>query len=42
MGKINPKPFITHHFSLHEINEGFETFIQRKGGALKVIIHPND
>ncbi|MBI5305668.1 MAG: alcohol dehydrogenase catalytic domain-containing protein [Chloroflexi bacterium] len=40
-GKICAKPLITHHFSLEQINEGFQTFIQRKGGALKVIIQPN-
>lgn len=40
-GKIQGKPLITHHFPLDRINEGFETFIQRKGGAIKVIIHPN-
>lgn len=42
MGKILAKPLITHHFPLNNINEGFDTFIQRKGGALKVIIHPNE
>lgn len=41
LGKIEAKPFITHHFSLDDINEGFDTFINRKGGALKVIIEPN-
>jgi threonine dehydrogenase-like Zn-dependent dehydrogenase len=40
-GKIVAKPLITHHFPLEEVNEGFQTFIQRKGGALKVIIQPN-
>lgn len=42
LGKIKAKPLITHHFPLDEINQGFDTFIKRKGGALKVIIHPND
>lgn len=42
MNKIKATPLITHHFPLDEINEGFDTFINRKGGALKVIIHPND
>lgn len=41
IGKLQAKPLITHHFSLDDINEGFDTFINRKGGALKVIIHPN-
>lgn len=40
-GKIQAKPLITHHFPLARIIEGFDTFIQRKGGALKVIIRPN-
>ncbi len=39
-GKIDCKPIITHEFPLEEINEGFETFIQRKGDAIKVVIHP--
>jgi len=42
MGKIQAKPLITHHFPLDEINDAFDTFIQRKGGALKVIIQPNN
>ena len=40
-GKICAKPLITHRFPLEQINEGFQTFIQRKEGALKVIIQPN-
>ncbi len=40
-GKICAKPLITHHFDLEHINDGLQTFIQRKDGALKVIIHPN-
>jgi len=41
MGKIQAKPLITHHFPLVDFNEALNTFIERKGGALKVIIHPN-
>ena len=41
MGKIQAKPLITHHFPLSQINEAFDTFIQRKGGAIKVIVEPN-
>jgi threonine dehydrogenase-like Zn-dependent dehydrogenase len=40
-GKIVAKPMITHHFPLEQINDGLQTFIQRKGGALKVIVQPN-
>lgn len=41
-GKIKAKPLITHHFPLDKIHEGFDTFINRKGGAIKVVIHPNE
>jgi L-iditol 2-dehydrogenase len=40
-GKIVAKPMITHHFPLEQINDALQTFIQRKGGALKVIVQPN-
>jgi threonine dehydrogenase-like Zn-dependent dehydrogenase len=40
-GRIQSKPLITHHFPLEKVNEAMDTFIQRKGGALKVILHPN-
>ena len=40
-GAIQAKPLITHHFPLEKVNEAMDTFIQRKGGALKVILHPN-
>jgi threonine dehydrogenase-like Zn-dependent dehydrogenase len=32
---------ITHRFPLEEVNEALQTFIQRKGGALKVVVQPN-
>ena len=40
-GTISVKPLITHHFPLEQVNEAFDTFVQRKGGALKVIVEPN-
>lgn len=39
-GKIDGKPLITHTFPLKEINEAIDTFRERKGGALKVVVHP--
>lgn len=39
-GRINLKPLITHTFSLDDINEAFNTFTGRKGGAIKVIVKP--
>ena len=41
VGKLQAKPLITHHFPLEQIAEGFDTFMNRKGGAIKVVIHPN-
>ena len=32
---------ITHRFSLEDIHEAFDTFITRRDGALKVVVHPN-
>lgn len=39
-GKIDGKPLITHTFPLKKINEAIETFVERKEGALKVVVHP--
>ena len=39
-GVIQADPLITHHFPLAQINQAFETFIERKGNAMKVIIEP--
>jgi L-iditol 2-dehydrogenase len=41
MGKNNVSLLITHTFTLNEIKEGFRTFIERREGAIKVIIKPN-
>jgi L-iditol 2-dehydrogenase len=37
-GRIKAKPLITHTFPLEQVREAFDTFIQRKGGAIKVVI----
>jgi len=39
-GRLNLNPMITHSFSLDEINEAFDTFTGRVGGAIKVIVKP--
>jgi threonine dehydrogenase-like Zn-dependent dehydrogenase len=39
-GRLNLKPLITHRFSLDDINQAFETFTGRIGGAIKVIVKP--
>jgi len=40
VGAIQARPLITHQFPLEHIHEALDTFIQRKGNALKVIIEP--
>ena len=40
-GSLNVKDQITHRFPMEQIHEAFDTFIGRKDGALKVIVHPN-
>jgi threonine dehydrogenase-like Zn-dependent dehydrogenase len=39
-GRINLKALITHTFCLDEINQAFDTFTGRVGGAIKVIVQP--
>ncbi len=39
-GRIKAGPLITHRFPLADINEAMKTFVERKGGAIKVVIHP--
>jgi L-iditol 2-dehydrogenase len=39
-GRLDVKPIITHRFSLDDINEAFDTFTGRIGGAIKVIVNP--
>jgi L-iditol 2-dehydrogenase len=41
-GRISLKPLATHSFPLNKIEEAFKTFTERIGGAIKVIVHPND
>lgn len=40
-GKISLKPYVTHCFPLVDIQEAFRTFVERIGGAVKVVVKPN-
>jgi len=41
-GKVTLKPYITHSFPLHDISTAFKTFVERIGGAVKVVVKPNE
>lgn len=38
-GRLTPAPLITHHFPLDRINEAIDTFVERRDGAIKVLVH---
>jgi L-iditol 2-dehydrogenase len=39
-GAVNVKPLITHHFPLAEFPEAWQTFVERRDGAIRVMLHP--
>ncbi len=41
-GILDVKPIITNTFPIDEVHEAFDTFIHRIGGAVKVVIYPNE
>jgi len=41
-GKVSLAPLATHSFGLDDINTAFKTFNERIGGAIKVVVHPNE
>jgi 2-desacetyl-2-hydroxyethyl bacteriochlorophyllide A dehydrogenase len=41
-GKITPKDLITHRFPLSRIREAIDTFVERRDGAIKVVVHPEE
>lgn len=41
-GILDVKPLLTHRFALENIHEAFDTFLNRKEGALKVLVYPNN
>ena len=40
-GMVDLRGLITHRFPLEQLHEAFDTFTQRKDGAIKVLIRPN-
>jgi threonine dehydrogenase-like Zn-dependent dehydrogenase len=39
-GLVDVKPLITHCFSLEQFPEAWATFVERRDGAIRVILHP--
>jgi L-iditol 2-dehydrogenase len=39
-GAVDVRPLITHHFSLAEFEPAWTTFIERRDGAIRVMLHP--
>lgn len=39
-GRIKARPLITHTFPLEQVNEAMQTFVNRIGGAIKVVLKP--
>lgn len=40
-GLVDVRPLITHHFPLAEFAEAWQTFVERRGGAIRVMLHPH-
>jgi L-iditol 2-dehydrogenase len=40
-GAVDVKPLMTHHFKLDQFPEAWETFVERRGGAIRVMLHPH-
>ena len=41
-GAVDVKPLMTHHFKLSDFAEAWDTFVERRGGAIRVMLHPHD
>ncbi len=40
-GSVDVKPLITHHFGLRDFPDAWDTFVERRGGAIRVMLHPH-
>jgi L-iditol 2-dehydrogenase len=40
-GAVDVKPLITHHFRLDQFPQAWATFVERRGGAIRVMLHPH-
>lgn len=40
-GSVDVRPLITHHFPLSDFAEAWATFVERRDGAIRVMLHPH-
>ncbi len=40
-GSVDVKPLMTHPFALKDFPEAWQTFVERRGGAIRVMLHPH-
>jgi L-iditol 2-dehydrogenase len=39
-GEVDVKRLVTHHFPLERFSDAWTTFIERRDGAIRVMLHP--
>ncbi|HEX6512507.1 MAG TPA: alcohol dehydrogenase catalytic domain-containing protein, partial [Chloroflexota bacterium] len=39
---VDVKPLMTHAFRLSEFEQAWQTFVERRGGAIRVMLHPHE
>ena len=39
-GAIDVKPLVTHWFGLSDFDQAWATFVERRDGAIRVMLHP--
>jgi L-iditol 2-dehydrogenase len=40
-GAVDVKPLMTHHFPLNQFPDAWATFVERRCGAVRVMLHPH-
>jgi L-iditol 2-dehydrogenase len=40
-GAVDVKPLVTHHFRLDQFPDAWDTFVERRGGAIRVMLQPH-
>jgi len=41
-GKVDVRDLTTHHFPLERFAEAWDTFVERRDGAIRVMLHPQE